>query len=368
MRMTAPRAGALASSRSHSVRAANRRARTSTPRRRCRARPPPAAPIRLRNLSPHSRRRGGGRQRRAAARSASAGALYLAGVLPNSPANMARFIRAPQVDQTADDDAGPAGARSRTRPTWSATFIACAEGTRSMRTLLVLAVDCARRARRPARCSSIPASTTSRRPSSTTAPVYWLLETGMRQSVRHHARAIAVPPLADPALVVRGRALHDEHCVRCHGAPGVAPDVVRIGPHAAARQSRAYCARMAAGGAVLGRQERHQDGGHARLGVPAWRRRSVGDRRLSRSVCPASRRRSIASTRAGRRHGGIAAGGAARRARSRTRQDRHSTVRVRNLSRDPGHRRRPGHRGSAADRYRAARLHRGHRSEQRATT
>ncbi len=31
-----------------------------------------------------------------------------------------------------------------------------------------------------------------------TAPVYWLLETGMRQSVRRHARAIAVPPLADP--------------------------------------------------------------------------------------------------------------------------------------------------------------------------
>jgi mono/diheme cytochrome c family protein len=54
--------------------------------------------------------------------------------------------------------------------------------------------------------------------------VYWLLETGMRRSVRHHARAIAVPPLADPALVMRGRALHDEHCVRCHGAPGVAPE------------------------------------------------------------------------------------------------------------------------------------------------
>ena len=62
-----------------------------------------------------------------------------------------------------------------------------------------------------------------------TAAVYWLLETGMRQSVRHHAGAIAVPPLADPALVTRGRALHDEHCVRCHGAPGKAPESFALG-------------------------------------------------------------------------------------------------------------------------------------------
>lgn len=62
-----------------------------------------------------------------------------------------------------------------------------------------------------------------------TAPVYWLLEVGMRQSVRRHARDIAVPPLEDPALVARGRALHDEHCVRCHGAPGVAPEAFALG-------------------------------------------------------------------------------------------------------------------------------------------
>jgi mono/diheme cytochrome c family protein len=62
-----------------------------------------------------------------------------------------------------------------------------------------------------------------------TAPVYWLLETGMRRSVRRHAQEIAVPPLADPALVIRGRALHDEHCVQCHGAPGVAPEPFALG-------------------------------------------------------------------------------------------------------------------------------------------
>jgi mono/diheme cytochrome c family protein len=62
-----------------------------------------------------------------------------------------------------------------------------------------------------------------------TAPVYWLLGTGMRHSVRRHASAVAVPPLTEPALVMRGRALHDEHCVRCHGAPGVAPETYALG-------------------------------------------------------------------------------------------------------------------------------------------
>jgi mono/diheme cytochrome c family protein len=61
------------------------------------------------------------------------------------------------------------------------------------------------------------------------APVYWLLEATMRQSVRRHARDIVVPPLTDPIYAARGRALYDEHCVRCHGAPGVAPEPFALG-------------------------------------------------------------------------------------------------------------------------------------------
>jgi mono/diheme cytochrome c family protein len=56
-----------------------------------------------------------------------------------------------------------------------------------------------------------------------TAPVYWALETGMRNAVRRRARAIEVPPLAEPALIRRGFILHRAACVQCHGAPGVAP-------------------------------------------------------------------------------------------------------------------------------------------------
>jgi mono/diheme cytochrome c family protein len=54
-------------------------------------------------------------------------------------------------------------------------------------------------------------------------PVYSLLENGMRHSVRHHARKVAVPPLNEAARVLRGAGLYREHCAQCHGGPGTAP-------------------------------------------------------------------------------------------------------------------------------------------------
>ncbi len=53
-------------------------------------------------------------------------------------------------------------------------------------------------------------------------PVYSLLETTMHRSVRWRARHIATPPLDDAGRLVRGAALFRDHCVQCHGAPGVA--------------------------------------------------------------------------------------------------------------------------------------------------
>ena len=57
-----------------------------------------------------------------------------------------------------------------------------------------------------------------------TAPVYWLLEAGMNKSVKARAAGIVVPPLDDAATTTRGLLLYEQHCVQCHGAPGVAPD------------------------------------------------------------------------------------------------------------------------------------------------
>jgi mono/diheme cytochrome c family protein len=51
---------------------------------------------------------------------------------------------------------------------------------------------------------------------------YSLLETAMHRSVERRARALVVPA-ASEALRVRGGVCFREHCVQCHGAPGVAP-------------------------------------------------------------------------------------------------------------------------------------------------
>ena len=62
-----------------------------------------------------------------------------------------------------------------------------------------------------------------------TAPVFWLLKTTMRRAIKHHARDVQVPQLAEPALIARGRNLFVAHCSRCHGAPGVAPEPFALG-------------------------------------------------------------------------------------------------------------------------------------------
>lgn len=51
--------------------------------------------------------------------------------------------------------------------------------------------------------------------------VHTVLERGMRESVRYHARDIAAPP-GGAARVRRGAAVYRDNCVQCHGAPGVA--------------------------------------------------------------------------------------------------------------------------------------------------
>jgi mono/diheme cytochrome c family protein len=64
-----------------------------------------------------------------------------------------------------------------------------------------------------------------------TAPVYWLLTTARRQSIWAHAalEAPQPPDLGDADLVVTGQVLYDQHCVTCHGAPGVAPGAIGLG-------------------------------------------------------------------------------------------------------------------------------------------
>lgn len=53
-------------------------------------------------------------------------------------------------------------------------------------------------------------------------PVYQLLDIAMRQSVRYHARGLEPPRAADEAMLARGAQCYRQHCVQCHGGPGVA--------------------------------------------------------------------------------------------------------------------------------------------------
>ena len=53
-------------------------------------------------------------------------------------------------------------------------------------------------------------------------PVYQLLDLGMRQSVRYHARGLEPPRPPDDAMRLRGAQCYRQHCVQCHGGPGVA--------------------------------------------------------------------------------------------------------------------------------------------------
>jgi mono/diheme cytochrome c family protein len=61
------------------------------------------------------------------------------------------------------------------------------------------------------------------------APTYWLLDTSMRRSVKQRAEKIAVPDLEEPAKVQAGAFLYRQHCLQCHGAPGVAPVPFALG-------------------------------------------------------------------------------------------------------------------------------------------
>ena len=61
-----------------------------------------------------------------------------------------------------------------------------------------------------------------------TAPVYWAIHKAMIHSVRR--RADDVPPAPPLTLLFEpGLRLYEDHCVQCHGGPGVAPEPFALG-------------------------------------------------------------------------------------------------------------------------------------------
>jgi mono/diheme cytochrome c family protein len=61
------------------------------------------------------------------------------------------------------------------------------------------------------------------------APTYRLLDYAMRRSIKFRAKDLAVPELADAARMRDGAFLYRQHCLQCHGAPGVSPAPFALG-------------------------------------------------------------------------------------------------------------------------------------------
>jgi mono/diheme cytochrome c family protein len=104
------------------------------------------------------------------------------------------------------------------------------------------------------------------------APTYWLLDSGMRRSVRQRAADIAVPDLARPAQIERGLALFRQHCVQCHGAPGAAPEPFALGM-TPAPANLAHTAREWAPAEVFWVVKQ----GIKMTGMPAWKYRMLDE-------------------------------------------------------------------------------------------
>lgn len=62
-----------------------------------------------------------------------------------------------------------------------------------------------------------------------TRPVYWVTDTVMRHAIGRRASGTPIPDISDPARALRGLRLYREHCLQCHGAPGVAPEPFALG-------------------------------------------------------------------------------------------------------------------------------------------
>lgn len=62
-----------------------------------------------------------------------------------------------------------------------------------------------------------------------TRPVYRLIVATRDHAVDRRSADVEVPPLGDARQLANGLALFREHCLRCHGAPGVAPEPFALG-------------------------------------------------------------------------------------------------------------------------------------------
>lgn len=104
------------------------------------------------------------------------------------------------------------------------------------------------------------------------APTYWVLDTGMRRSIKRRAADIKVPELDQAGQTQRGLALYRQHCIQCHGAPGVAPEPFALGM-TPAPANLVYTAREWSAAEIFWVVKE----GIKMTGMPAWKYRLVDE-------------------------------------------------------------------------------------------
>jgi len=102
-------------------------------------------------------------------------------------------------------------------------------------------------------------------------PTYWTLRAAMERSIAVRARRVRLPPL-DEAHARRGLGLYRSHCLRCHGAPGVAPEPFALGM-LPVPENLAYIARTRSMAEIYWTVRN----GLKMTGMPAWQYRLSDD-------------------------------------------------------------------------------------------
>lgn len=62
-----------------------------------------------------------------------------------------------------------------------------------------------------------------------TGPVYRMLDYAMSRSLSARTGGVAVPPLGEEQRIRAGASHYRDHCLQCHGAPGVSPHALAFG-------------------------------------------------------------------------------------------------------------------------------------------
>ena len=107
-------------------------------------------------------------------------------------------------------------------------------------------------------------------------PLRWIFSRTRDNSVEHHAKGIAVPPLSDSLTINGGFSHYEDMCVGCHGAPGIERSEIGKGLYPHGPDLVHSAKEMEPAEIVLGREERNQKHRIAGIWTDSFRPENTG--------------------------------------------------------------------------------------------